>query len=478
MLESIREKDKEIKKLIPSYKVSLNPKKCNEVINLINECGKEESIILKAKDLIQKRYELLETKTENDIINIKIKRGFCIPYNSDDYTYAINEILNELKANYNLDLNSLLCHYKSKDIKTGKSCGYYNVNLKEEFKKLKKYKSIKIKFFEGKGSPNGVCRGSNGFVIEGMKCNLLNLREKSVHDRLSLDTARLGCKGIDKINITKPELRKVWRRFQSICVNIDLKKKIIDILPEYKKNKIIVFLGNSTENTRRPLKVENNKLKIDNNDIKNISDIRIHFKDNYNKSAGILFNSTEYISQKSSKLVTFFNLGIDRNDCLKKKYIEENNITSEIGVCLLKTLGIDINCFCGVFNNYANNNKSDIKKIADKYNKGIDFKNDSYSESFKNDLQGFLNQCMGNGNMIISHYICDKDIIYRSKKVKNNIEKYNIYYGGKTGEGKRIDIEIYTKSLLFNINIRNKCGGIYPSHIMCDFKYHNDQMLI
>ncbi len=26
-------------------------------------------------------------------------------------------------------------------------------------------------------------------------------------------------------------------------------------------------------------------------------------------------------------------------------------------------------------------------------------------------------------------------------------------------------------------NIRNKSGGIYPSHLMCDFKYHNDPKL-
>ena len=80
--------------------------------------------------------------------------------------------------------------------------------------------------------------------------------------------------------------------------------------------------------------------------------------------------------------------------------------------------------------------------------------------------------------MIISHNISDKDRLYRSKKVNTNLLKYKSYYGGKSKNSKRIDIEIITKSLIFNINIRNKQGGIYPSHIMCDFKYHNDQMLL
>ncbi len=359
--------------------------------------------------------------------------GFCVPYLPLNYDNDINDIFLEFKDQ--IDVNTILCHWKFKNrIKTGKPVGSYS---KEIFMKIRdELKSKNIIFIEGKGSPSGICRGSNGFKIEHEKCDSLNM------------------------------------------VNSKIRKKIINLLPSYKKKNIICFSGNYKENTRRPLKLENGKLKIDNNDIDNISDMRIYFHDDYNYKAGLLFNSKEYISQKSSGLVTFINLGINNKYCLKESYIKNNNITSELGICLLKTLGIDNDGFCGIFNKYANNNKLQIKNIADKHNKEIDFTIDSDSENLKNILQEFLNQCMGNGNMIISHYIYDKDIIYRSKKLDNTIEKYNIYYGGKKGTGKRIDIEIYTKSLLFNINIRNKQGGIYPSHIMCDFKYHNDQMLI
>jgi hypothetical protein len=46
-----------------------------------------------------------------------------------------------------------------------------------------------------------------------------------------------------------------------------------------------------------------------------------------------------------------------------------------------------------------------------------------------------------------------------------------IYYGGKTGKGKRIDITCKSQLYEFKLNIRDKQGNdVYPSHLMCDFK--------
>ena len=46
-----------------------------------------------------------------------------------------------------------------------------------------------------------------------------------------------------------------------------------------------------------------------------------------------------------------------------------------------------------------------------------------------------------------------------------------ILYGGKSGKGKRIDIEMQSSKYVFKWNIRNKQGGKYPSHLMCDYSY-------
>ena len=46
---------------------------------------------------------------------------------------------------------------------------------------------------------------------------------------------------------------------------------------------------------------------------------------------------------------------------------------------------------------------------------------------------------------------------------------FTAYYGGKSGKGKRIDIEFENRYYFFSMNIRNKQSGIYPSHIMLDY---------
>ena len=45
-----------------------------------------------------------------------------------------------------------------------------------------------------------------------------------------------------------------------------------------------------------------------------------------------------------------------------------------------------------------------------------------------------------------------------------------VYYGGKLGNGKRIDMEFSNGYFDFKLNIRNKQGGLYPSHLMLDYK--------
>ena len=47
-----------------------------------------------------------------------------------------------------------------------------------------------------------------------------------------------------------------------------------------------------------------------------------------------------------------------------------------------------------------------------------------------------------------------------------------VYYGGKSGKGKRVDIEVQTPKYTFKINIRDTQGTDgYPTRIMGDFTY-------
>ena len=40
----------------------------------------------------------------------------------------------------------------------------------------------------------------------------------------------------------------------------------------------------------------------------------------------------------------------------------------------------------------------------------------------------------------------------------------------KDGKGKRIDMAFSNQYFDFKLNIRNKQGGLYPSHLMVDYK--------
>ena len=51
-------------------------------------------------------------------------------------------------------------------------------------------------------------------------------------------------------------------------------------------------------------------------------------------------------------------------------------------------------------------------------------------------------------------------------------QKLTVYYGGKTGSGKRVDMEIETPKYILGLNIRDTQGKDgYPTRLMCNFKY-------
>ena len=61
-----------------------------------------------------------------------------------------------------------------------------------------------------------------------------------------------------------------------------------------------------------------------------------------------------------------------------------------------------------------------------------------------------------------------------STTLNNNASRISgpimLYYGGMDGKGKRIDMTFKNPYFEFKLNIRNKQGGLYPSHLMLDYK--------
>ena len=61
-----------------------------------------------------------------------------------------------------------------------------------------------------------------------------------------------------------------------------------------------------------------------------------------------------------------------------------------------------------------------------------------------------------------------KDVDNKYSRITSPVE---VFYGGPTGTGKRIDIKFSNSHFDFNLNIRSKAGGTtYPTNIMMDYK--------
>ena len=171
-------------------------------------------------------------------------------------------------------------------------------------------------------------------------------------------------------------------------------------------------------------------------------------------------NKKSYLSLKFGSTLTFMNAGVGR--IFKENEMKTGQISDPVGLSILKALGIDNEKFCSVFNNYGSG-----KKVE---NHIVDIKQSVDSAGLKSLLQTAIgaNYWMVHGNeggSIDFWYMSAQD---NSKYATIN-SAVTCYYGGKDGKGKRIDIEFENSYFKFKLNIRNKQGGTYPSHIMLDY---------
>lgn len=169
-----------------------------------------------------------------------------------------------------------------------------------------------------------------------------------------------------------------------------------------------------------------------------------------------------YLSLKMGGTVTFFNSGVTK--FLTKKDIEDGTIRQKEGKAILDTLGIDPQMFVDVFQKYDPKARKAPKKeinVTSKVN--------------KQRLINFLASGVGYGYYLVHAASPTKDSItefYIDKKdVMNYVQPQKVIVQYPTGgSAKRIDVLIETPKFTFKVNIRNKQGGTYPSHIMCDYK--------
>ena len=165
-------------------------------------------------------------------------------------------------------------------------------------------------------------------------------------------------------------------------------------------------------------------------------------------------DQTIYLSLKLGTTVTFFNVGV--RTILSPNDIKSYNIKGD-GKKLLDLFSIDETLFCDVFNGKL----SRSQKVNVKINAAA--------------VTMLLQSGIGEGYHII-HKLSGKILskkMDRAALIKaSNISSAIIYYGGKGGSGKRIDIEMESATYKFKLNIRDTQGlDGYPTRLMCDFSY-------
>ena len=218
-----------------------------------------------------------------------------------------------------------------------------------------------------------------------------------------------------------------------------------------KSKKFIVSIEGG-ENTRRPLQFTGTSITLDNpkgsgNDVgKSLTDITV------TTDKGPI-----YLSLKLGGTTTFFNVGV--KTILTKSEIQAGDIRNKNGLMLLNMFGIDPILFCEVFNG--------------KLKKGIVDKNAKYNKA---GISKLLQSGIGYNYHVIHKMgktILSKNMTQQAMKKAATIgSSITVYYGGKTGTGKRVDVEFESASYKFKINIRDTQGTDgYPTRMMCDFTH-------
>lgn len=176
-----------------------------------------------------------------------------------------------------------------------------------------------------------------------------------------------------------------------------------------------------------------------------------------------------YLSLKYGNKVTFINAGVMK--LFPKAAFVENDADkiTKNGAELLDMFGIDKNKFVSVFANYSGVKSKKAKGESEDVTEKI-AKNKAFAE--------FIKSVIGYG-FIVVHKIGKKVHYYdlRTEEQMNAfigvLKSAQLYYGGKTNDGKRVDIYMEFESndykLSLQFNIRSKQGGVYPTHIMSDY---------
>jgi len=216
----------------------------------------------------------------------------------------------------------------------------------------------------------------------------------------------------------------------------------------------IAVRSDGAANTKRPLTVTDASMLIGGRDLNvgpRVTDVTVTAD-----------GKPYYLSAKFGGTVTFFNVGVGK--IFTAKQFEDGKFTDRSALNILKAFGIDEKEFIEIFTSY---DPRAAKKASKKKRVDVTRKVN------KKALQQMLLTGVGYGYWMV-HQKGKKVEFYEMTKRRMmqsaKVQSVTILYP-EPGSAKRLDIEVLTPRYEFKINIRNKQGGLYPSHIMADYKY-------
>jgi hypothetical protein len=360
-------------------------------------------------EMLDEAFSVFPT-TEDEISNEKVKELFRTIKAYPDLTLNDPLVLDPKSPNTVKISRSLQ--------RDSKFINYLNDELDIELDPINgsKWNGISIKWGEGSRGGRGI--KSKGLGFEGeLTSDLELLREEGISES-------------NKDQFKYPDL------IIEISKELGLKEGNFTVIPEGEKNQ------------SRPLGFKSGGPVVEfsaGSAAETLTDITINKK-----------GTKYYLSAKYGNTLTFFNSGITK--ILPASEIKSGKITNPDGIALLDTFGIDNETFCKVFNDYPDGNFSELSGATTKY-------------SISN-IKNLVKSGIGEGYYMVkaggkSSQFEHIDSAYAN--TASDISSPVVYYGGLGGNGKRVDITFESPTYKFKINIRNKQGGLYPTHIMCDY---------
>jgi len=178
-----------------------------------------------------------------------------------------------------------------------------------------------------------------------------------------------------------------------------------------------------------------------------------------------------YMSLKFGNTVTFMNSGVGK--IFTKQDFDSGTIKNRDGLSLLSLFGLEAGRFVSVFKEAhaaATAGKKPVKGSAAVTKDTVVVTN----KIDKKRLHNFIKTAVGYGFYLV-HLQNNGKIDYFNIK-KNDLPTMTtprsvvVMYPKKTAPAKRVDVAIDTPKFDLKMNIRNKAGGVYPTHIMLDYK--------